>query len=604
MGDTTTLLSTPSSGAGEDEEILLLDEDAVPIVLYAHCFVGYFLTTTTVHFQSMRTTVENVWHPIGGISISELGALHYLFHRIDAEGPWYFNTHLLVMYRLKVGDNPMMVPISHVGFWVLVHDVPHGCMMVNVAKQLGNFVGVFTYYDTKAISFGDKGIMWIRVFLDVRLPLKRQKKLTMKSGSSGYKLFAPLGSFRRIGSWSWHGMPLCAPLRRNQIQSSLWLLEDNISGIEQFGIYKSNFPVISRVNSISRNFGPTFPPNHASRDCVTPAELEARFLQRLRSSAPVIDSSNSSNTRLMVLNVKGLRFLTREDLRPTVVFFIETKLPDFKMAMVRRRCGFSNGIDVSGRVCSGGISLVWTDDVKVSLQSFTVRHIDVVIEDEVGNRKWRCFRSALADCSLDDIGYFGQWFTWETGVDNESWLVLFPNYRLEHLVKSLSHPCPLLLSTDVQILERPLPQFRFEAAWLLQESSEATVCRLWSDSSEALPGKLFTLAQGLSCWFKNLCRSKKATVAALQQQLEQLYDLPVSDAILEEIMGVKVDLNIETDREEVFWKQRERVKWLRKEDHNTQFFHSYTSHRRKVNRIDSLLDDDGKTLLEMTHLLP
>ncbi|KAL4376319.1 hypothetical protein GQ457_02G029080 [Hibiscus cannabinus] len=333
MGDTTTLLSTPSSGAGEDEEILLLDEDAVPTILYAHCFVGYFLTTTTVHFQSMRTTVANVWHPIGGISISELGAIHYLFrlyHEIDVD-------------RISGGcecDNPMTVPISHVGFWVLLHDVPHGCMMVNVAKQLGNFVGVFTYYDTKGISFGYKGSMWIRGLLDVRLPLKQQKKLTMKSGSSGY----------------------------------VW-------------------------------FHPTFPPNHASRDCVTPAELEARFLQRLRSSAP-----------------------------------------------------------------------------------------------------------------------------------------------------------------------------------LLEESSEATVYRLWSDSSEVLPGKLFTLAQGLSCWFKNLCRSKKATVAALQQRLEQLYDLPVSDAILEEIMGVKVDLNIETDREEVFWKQRERVKWLRKEDHNTQFFHSYTSHRRKVGK--------------------
>ncbi|KAL4377726.1 hypothetical protein GQ457_02G029090 [Hibiscus cannabinus] len=198
MGDTTTLLSTPSSGAGEDEEILLLDEDAVPTILYAHCFVGYFLTTTTVHFQSMRTTVANVWHLIGGISISELGALHYLFrlyHEIDVD-------------RISGGcDNPMTVPISHVGFWVLVHDVPHGCMMVNVAKQLGNFVGVFTYYDTKAISFS-------------------------------------LG-------------------------------------------YINPILVISLVNSISHNFGPTFPPNHASRDCVTYAELEARFLQRLRSSAPV-----------------------------------------------------------------------------------------------------------------------------------------------------------------------------------------------------------------------------------------------------------------------------------------------------------------------------
>ncbi|KAK8677575.1 hypothetical protein V6N13_143106 [Hibiscus sabdariffa] len=61
-------------------------------------------------------------------------------------------------------------------------------------------------------------------------------------------------------------------------------------------------------------------------------------------------------------------------------------------------------------------------------------------------------------------------------------------------------------------------------------------------------------------------------------------------------MGVKVDLNIEADKEEVFWEQRARVNWLRNGDRNTQFFHSCASHRRRVNRIDSLLDDDGEAV--------
>ncbi|KAK8580082.1 hypothetical protein V6N12_070368 [Hibiscus sabdariffa] len=112
--------------------------------------------------------------------------------------------------------------------------------------------------------------------------------------------------------------------------------------------------------------------------------------------------------------------------------------------------------------------------------------------------------------------------------------------------------CPDPTNEDAQISERPVSQFRFEAAWLFEESCEATVRRLWSDSSEALPGKLLTLSRGFSHWYKDLCRSKKASVTALQKRLEQLYDLPVSDAILEEIMGVKVDLNIEADKEEVF----------------------------------------------------
>ncbi|KAL4332038.1 hypothetical protein GQ457_07G005000 [Hibiscus cannabinus] len=90
----------------------------------------------------------------------------------------------------------------------------------------------------------------------------------------------------------------------------------------------------------------------------------------------------------------------------------------------------------------------------------------------------------------------------------------------------------------------------------------------------------------------------KQTDGLKRQRLEHLYDLPVSDAILDEILGVKAGLNVEVDKDEVFWEQRARVNWLRNGDRNTQFFHSFASHRRKINRIDSLLADDGSTITE------
>ncbi|MBA0636735.1 hypothetical protein Godav_022130 [Gossypium davidsonii] len=37
------------------------------------CLVGCFLTATTINFQSMRTVMANLWHPLGGISIMEVG---------------------------------------------------------------------------------------------------------------------------------------------------------------------------------------------------------------------------------------------------------------------------------------------------------------------------------------------------------------------------------------------------------------------------------------------------------------------------------------------------------------------------------------------------
>lgn len=43
------------------------------------CFVGSSLTLSVVHFQSMRATLANVWHLIGGISIIDLSMGRFLF---------------------------------------------------------------------------------------------------------------------------------------------------------------------------------------------------------------------------------------------------------------------------------------------------------------------------------------------------------------------------------------------------------------------------------------------------------------------------------------------------------------------------------------------
>ncbi|MBA0598487.1 hypothetical protein Gorai_008247, partial [Gossypium raimondii] len=80
-------------------------------VSYEHCFVGSFLTSSVINFPSIKVTLANVWHPIGGISISDLNEGRYLFrlyHKVDVDtieagGPWTFKSHLLI----------------------LVHDLPH-----------------------------------------------------------------------------------------------------------------------------------------------------------------------------------------------------------------------------------------------------------------------------------------------------------------------------------------------------------------------------------------------------------------------------------------------------------------------------------------------
>ncbi|MBA0642063.1 hypothetical protein Goklo_026523 [Gossypium klotzschianum] len=122
------------------------------------CLVGCFLTATTINFQSMRTVMANLWHPLGGISIMEVGEKRFVFQfyceidfdRVVKGAPWTFNNHLLVFHHLKQGEGPL---------------------------EFGDFIRTFVDYDVKAIAAGLRNYMWIRVKIDIRRSLKRKKKL-------------------------------------------------------------------------------------------------------------------------------------------------------------------------------------------------------------------------------------------------------------------------------------------------------------------------------------------------------------------------------------------------------------------------------------------
>ncbi|KAE8669497.1 hypothetical protein F3Y22_tig00112231pilonHSYRG00051 [Hibiscus syriacus] len=120
----------------------------------------------------------------------------------------------------------------------------------------------------------------------------------------------------------------------------------------------------------------------------------------------------------------------------------------------------------------GGLSIGWEENCKVSLRSYSQRHIDVLINDDSDGKTWRCigfysepeirgFSLVLSDCELLDLGYIGQWLTWERGhsstnnirecldkrvANNERW-DLFPTFKLEHLAHYFYDHCPLLVHT-------------------------------------------------------------------------------------------------------------------------------------------------------------
>ncbi|MFQ6641486.1 hypothetical protein Gotur_015953 [Gossypium turneri] len=82
-------------------------------------------------------------------------------NRVLKGSPWTFNNHLLVLYKLELGEDPLQIPLVLTPFWVQIYNIPTGLFSDILAVQLGN-----------------RNFMRIRVQIDIRRPLKRRKKIS------------------------------------------------------------------------------------------------------------------------------------------------------------------------------------------------------------------------------------------------------------------------------------------------------------------------------------------------------------------------------------------------------------------------------------------
>ena len=82
-------------------------------------------------------------------------------------------------------------------------------------------------------------------------------------------------------------------------------------------------------------------------------------------------------------------------------------------------------------------------------------------------------------------------------------------------------------------------------------------------------------------------------MAALQARLEALECKKGSSATLGEIDCTRSEINKLLDAEEVMWRQRSRISWLKHRDKNTSFFHTKALSRYHRNTIQGVLDESG-----------
>lgn len=68
----------------------------------------------------------------------------------------------------------------------------------------------------------------------------------------------------------------------------------------------------------------------------------------------------------------------KKDLK--IVFLMETKSNDEWMVMVCDKCGFKHGLFVPSDGSSGGLAMLWKENVVLHVQTFSKSHIDAWVD--------------------------------------------------------------------------------------------------------------------------------------------------------------------------------------------------------------------------------
>ncbi|GLT27461.1 hypothetical protein SLA2020_024580 [Shorea laevis] len=242
-------------------------------------------------------------------------------------------------------------------------------------------------------------------------------------------------------------------------------------------------------------------------------------------------------------------------------------------------------------------------------------------EKEGGNprpyRQMDAFAEALNYCAFKELGFKGPRFTFMRKINGDlikerldrvlltsAWLDMFPGAFSHHLLALKSDHAPILVIADNRIGGCRNPHaklFRFENYWIKDPKCEDKIKEGWKAgrgnmsmsrvlSNIALCGSLLTN------WSQAKFGNIPERIKHLQQELQNIRDGSAQDNSLEKMEAIEKELNNWQRKEEVLWKQRSRVQWLKEGDRNTAFFHNRASARRKKNHIAALMDDNGTSV--------
>jgi hypothetical protein len=110
----------------------------------------------------------------------------------------------------------------------------------------------------------------------------------------------------------------------------------------------------------------------------------------------------------------------------------------------------------------------------------------------------------------------------------------------------------------------------------------------------------------LKHWNTNTFINIFQSIQDIENKLGEIQKKIISGTQTTELMKEEEELQPQLEerrtQEEILWRKKSRVQWLKEGEKNTKFFHRAMVHRRLINKITHLEDGQGNPIREYTQI--
>ncbi|XP_042483243.1 uncharacterized protein LOC122063608 [Macadamia integrifolia] len=224
------------------------------------------------------------------------------------------------------------------------------------------------------------------------------------------------------------------------------------------------------------------------------------------------------------------------------------------------------------------------------------------------------FQAMVYFCDLISSPSQGRKYTWsnnrrhgnvsatlDRSFFNFEWLHMFHDCAQSVLQRSVSDHAPLLIRSEVLSKPNNIP-FRFHKFWMDHSDFLQVVQEVWKDVRVGCP--ILGLAQNpkklkpiLKSWAKTEFPNFYLEKDIANSELDAVQSLIEHQGMNEELFSKEADAKTRLfkamESHEKLWSEKARIRWMKRGDRNSKFFHLSIKVRRAKNMIRNLKREDG-----------